>query len=178
MPLKLKGEIKMKKIVGFRSGKTWKKVIATFGYLFIATFVYGMVSSSKPEAKPSAQPYVVDMNKKADSAVPVATTPASVKVQDPVQTPTFVNVISVLDSNDVKATIKRDAEAEWNTNYNMVKFEINMQTEAYNYLKNINIKSSNQEKILDNAYEEWVFNFNMVKFEYELQMKAYNELNK
>lgn len=36
----------MSKIPGFRSGKTWKKVVATIGYLFIFLMIYGFIKNS------------------------------------------------------------------------------------------------------------------------------------
>ena len=61
----------MSKIPGFRSGKAWKKIVATIGYLIIALIVIGIalgddeskptnapatISSSQPPAQSSAKP--------------------------------------------------------------------------------------------------------------------------
>lgn len=56
----------MRKILGFRSGKKWKKVIATVGYLFIALIVVGMFSDNDtktttvPVAKTDVTPVVAE----------------------------------------------------------------------------------------------------------------------
>ncbi len=59
----------MKKIVGFRSGKTWKKVIATFGYLFIGLTLWGMLSGNSSTAVSPAQQGVIDGQKKAGEVI-------------------------------------------------------------------------------------------------------------
>lgn len=60
----------MSKIPGFRSGKTWKKVVATIGYLFIVLVVYGAVSGPKSTTTTSS-------SAASTSSTPTSSTPTS-----------------------------------------------------------------------------------------------------
>lgn len=81
----------MSKIPGFRSGKAWKKVIATIGYLFIVLIIYGMVKggggqSTAPTTAPAKQDAA--QAQKTDTAQPTQTqTPAPQPTPAPAPTP-------------------------------------------------------------------------------------------
>lgn len=91
----------MSKIPGFRSGKAWKKLIATIGYLIIALIVVGIFSDKdKPTtatspvtssvSTPSSTPEATPTTAPAPSTTPVATptpTPTVTPSATPVPTP-------------------------------------------------------------------------------------------
>jgi len=88
----------------------------------------------------------------------------------------LTNVIAELDASEVEQTIKEDAEADWEGDYQMQQYQIDNQTEAYEDLLALNIDDEVKETVLKNAFDNWGFDFQMVQYEYENQMDAYNEI--
>ena len=79
----------MSKIPGFRSGKAWKKVIATIGYLFIVLIVYGMTKGGSGSSTPAAAPATsaATAQPTSSASTPVATpAPAPAPVAPVVKT--------------------------------------------------------------------------------------------
>jgi hypothetical protein len=155
--------------------KQIQKAILSSVLCFVIFVVCAINDNSKTTTLRTAQTNIT-----ATSPATTPTTSATPAV-DPVvkvepTAPKLINCVADLNSDDVKSAIKNRAESEWGTNYRMVKFEINTQTESYNYLKDISIKSKVHETIMKNALKEWNDNFRMVKFEYDTQLKAYNDL--
>lgn len=89
----------MSKIPGFRSGKTWKKIVAVFGYLVIISLIYGAITgknNSEPTTTTTTPP-------KQDTSAPASTTPSvPAKPQDPKQS----------ISNTIVATINSKVEGK------------------------------------------------------------------
>ncbi|MCM3728709.1 hypothetical protein M3226_23980 [Neobacillus cucumis] len=90
--------------------------------------------------------------------------------------PTPVNVIAKLNPTTVANTIRSNASKEWGTDYEMVQYEINQQTSAYNKLKVMVVKNSLGETLLNNAFKTWSYDFEMVDYEYYTQVQAYNRV--
>ena len=68
--------------------------------------------------------------------------------------------------------LKANALKEWGDDYNMVKYELDKQTSAYDWI----IKQTEYPEIMEKAKKEWGDDYNMVKYEYEKQVKAYKSL--
>ena len=69
-------------------------------------------------------------------------------------------------------TIKANAYDYWGDDYIMVQWEIDRQTEAYDWL----VKQTEYPNIMSNAYDYWGDDYCMVKWEYERQVEAYEGL--
>jgi PKD repeat protein len=68
--------------------------------------------------------------------------------------------------------IKANAYDYWGDDYFMVQWEIDLQTEAYDWL----VKQTEYPNIMSNAYDYWGDDYFMVKWEYEMQVEAYEGL--
>jgi type 1 fimbria pilin len=102
----------------------------------------------------------------------------SVEVETETEVTTgFTNVIAGLSASEVEATIKSDAEADWDGDFQMQAYQIKTQTEAYEALIALEIDSQVKEDILNKAHVNWGFDFQMVLYEYETQLEAYQDLN-
>lgn len=97
-------------------------------------------------------------------------------------TPTEEVVSTISPTETVKDTrterekvievLKANALKEWGDDYNMVKYELDKQTSAYDWI----IKQTEYPEIMEKAKKEWGDDYNMVKYEYEKQVKAYKSL--
>jgi hypothetical protein len=90
---------------------------------------------------------------------------------------TYVNVVAKLNGTDTWKKLKAIATEKWGTDYNMVQYEYDLQTQAYERVKAIKIDSKVKQDILTQAWNEWGYDFNMVEYEYGLQIEAYNKLH-
>ncbi|HZK11279.1 MAG TPA: PKD domain-containing protein [Atribacterota bacterium] len=68
--------------------------------------------------------------------------------------------------------IKANAYDYWGDDYVMVQWEIDRQTEAYDWL----VKQTEYPNIMSNAYDYWGDDYVMVQWEYERQVEAYEGL--
>jgi flagellar biosynthesis GTPase FlhF len=86
------------------------------------------------------------------------------------------NVVANLNPSEVADKIKEKAEADWGTDFEMVKYQMENQTEAYNSLINLEIDAEYKEILLTNALNDWIgdFDFEMIEYQYDNQIKAYN----
>jgi len=81
-----------------------------------------------------------------------------------------VPVTTLVNARDeVIAILKTNAEKEWGTDYKMVKYELDNQTEAYDWV----VRQTQYPNIMVNAKQEWGYDYQMVKYEYENQAQAY-----
>jgi hypothetical protein len=78
-----------------------------------------------------------------------------------------------IDRDKMIEIFKANASAKWGDDYQMVKYEIKEQTEAYDWV----IKYAEYSDILERAKQKWGNDYVMVKYEYEEQLKAYNWIN-
>jgi len=65
--------------------------------------------------------------------------------------------------------IKEDASDEWGSDYEMVRYEIDNQTKAYDWI----VRQEQYPQIMENAYKEWGHDYEMIRYEYENQVEAY-----
>jgi hypothetical protein len=80
--------------------------------------------------------------------------------------------------SSVSARIKAKAEAEWGTNFRMVKYEIKSQEEAYQkYLSYAKSTSPTMKVIVRNALSQWKDNWRMVVYEIKNQSEAKQEID-
>lgn len=88
------------------------------------------------------------------------------------------NIISSLDSNEVKTAIEDYAKEEWADDYKMQAYEIEEQTKAYKELIELSIDDDVLKGILDYSYEEWGHDFRMVRYEFQEQLDALIQIKK
>lgn len=88
-------------------------------------------------------------------------------------------VVPTKTAEDTKAerekvieVLKANALKEWGDDYNMVKYELNKQTVAYDWV----MKQTEYLDIMAKAKKEWGDDYNMVKYEYEKQVEAFKAL--
>jgi hypothetical protein len=100
--------------------------------------------------------------KTIETSPPIAPSPSSqpIPTQMAETTPTRETMIAI---------IKANAIAKWGDDYSMVKYEINKQTEAYDWVA----KQTKYPQIVDKAKQKWGTDYSMVKYEYEKQTEAY-----
>ncbi len=80
--------------------------------------------------------------------------------------------IQVNGRDEIIAILKTNAEKEWGTNYQMVKYEYENQAQAYEWVS----QQTAYPNIMSSAKKEWGTNYQMVKYEYENQVEAYQSL--
>ena len=78
-----------------------------------------------------------------------------------------------IDREKMIETFKTNALIEWGNNFEMINYEVKIQTEAYDWI----IKQTKYPDIIERAKHEWVSDYVMVKYEYEVQSDAYNWIN-
>ena len=78
-----------------------------------------------------------------------------------------------IDREKMIETFKTNALIEWGNNFEMINYEVKIQTEAYDWI----IKRTKYPDIIERAKHEWVSDYVMVKYEYEIQSNAYNWIN-
>lgn len=82
---------------------------------------------------------------------------------------------ALLPSRDeALVAIRTNAEEEWEDDYEMVRFEIDNQTEAYDWLASVEIEHPD---ILLRALNEWEDDYQMVQFAYKNQVEAFKSLD-
>ena len=78
-----------------------------------------------------------------------------------------------IDREKMIETFKKNALMEWGNNFEMINYEVKIQTEAYDWV----IKQTEYPDIIERAKQEWLNDYVMVKYEYEIQSEAYNWIN-
>lgn len=73
--------------------------------------------------------------------------------------------------NSYRSVILSDCEKKWKTNYRMIKYCVDTQTEAYHYIQYLS-----DDVILSQCKNKWGTNYRMIKYCYDTQIKAKNEL--
>lgn len=75
---------------------------------------------------------------------------------------------------EAQAIVKAKAVDRWADDYSMVKYEVNKQMEAYDWLA----KKDEYLDIMKKAQLRWKDDYSMVKYEYEKQVESYEEVQK
>jgi len=78
-----------------------------------------------------------------------------------------------IDREKMIETFKTNALIEWGKNFEMINYEVKIQTEAYDWV----IKQTEYPDIIERARQEWVNDYVMVKYEYEIESEACNWFN-
>jgi len=68
---------------------------------------------------------------------------------------------------------KANALTKWGSDYEMVSYEIEQQTKAYDWI----IKNASYADILTRAKQKWADDYTMIKYEYSQQADAYEWIN-
>ena len=68
--------------------------------------------------------------------------------------------------------LKANAKAEWGDDYEMVKYTVDNQIEAYEWI----MRQTAYPDIMERAKQKWGGDYEMVKYEYENQVEAYKAL--
>ena len=93
-------------------------------------------------------------------------------VNEPVTSPPTEYIpitTSVSGRDEIIAILKTNAEKEWGTNYEMVRYELDNQIASYDWV----VQQNQYPTLMANAKNEWGHNYEMVKYEYENQSDAY-----
>ena len=77
-----------------------------------------------------------------------------------------------LPRNEAIKIIKKNAKEKWEDDYEMVNYQIENQTEAYDWL----VKQKGYLDIMKKAKEKWEKDYEMIKYEYKKQVEAYEKL--
>ncbi|MBO0961633.1 hypothetical protein J1P26_18160 [Neobacillus sp. MM2021_6] len=153
-----------------RVNKDWDKTKISYNYYKLVSgkrVKQVIVSEVYIKAK-----YVTVSNYKV--AVPGATAYYRIYTPPAPPVPVYKNIIKDLWVTGVHNTIKTNADRNWGTDYDMVAYEIQLQTAAYNRLLALKIDNKVKQDILTAAYLDWGFDFDMLEYEYQLQLDAYN----
>ena len=87
---------------------------------------------------------------------------------------------SVFMPSNIQQQIKRDANNKWPRNYEMQKYMIDNQTEAYyevRYYKNYKVPDKVLKGIISRAKGKWSGNYEMQAYEINNQVEAYLAIN-
>lgn len=93
----------------------------------------------------------------------------------------FLKLMRDTSSDKMKAVIKGEAQEEWGTDYDMVKYEYDKQLEAYELVMAVvnhpDLEGTINEVLMEEALNDWGLDFDMVMYEYDKQLEAWQELN-
>lgn len=95
-----------------------------------------------------------------------------VEVLEPTPKPTPEPMVKT-DRDKMIEIFKAEALKKWGDDYSMVKYEIEKQTAAYDWV----IKYVKYPDILKRAKQKWGNDYAMIKYEYEKQTEAYEWIN-
>lgn len=150
-----------------RVNKDWDKTKISYNY-------YRLVSGKKVKQVIVSEVYIkAKYVTVSNYKVAVNGATAYSRIYTP-QAPVYKNIIKDLWPTGVKNTIKANAEKDWGTDYEMVAYDIEQKTAAYNRLLALKIDSKVKQDILIAAYKEWGYDFELAEYEYQTQLDAYN----
>lgn len=143
-----------------------KKVLKIVGIIFVVFLVIGAIGSSgSKDTSNSFNKGVEDAKKALATATPMAEA-----------TPTVVAAKEINPTKSERETVleilKAEAMKKWKDDYSMVKYELEKQIEAYDWV----VKQTENLDIMKKAKAKWGNDYSMVKYEYEKQVEAYKAL--
>lgn len=124
-----------------------------------------IIGSNNKDTKKSFEQGMQDAKEQVSNVTP------TVEIS-PTIIPTQTAETAKSEREKVIEILKANALKEWGDDYNMVKYELNKQTVAYDWV----MKQTEYLDIMARAKKEWGDDYNMVKYEYEKQVSAYNSL--
>jgi len=89
----------------------------------------------------------------------------------------IIEKVSIEEIDIVAEKIKAKAAKDWPDNFQMQKFQIEQETEAYNTIRGLINTPDYNSDILKKAIDDWSDSYQMQKYQYEKQLEAYKELN-
>jgi hypothetical protein len=143
-----------------------KKVLKVVGIILVIFLIIGAIGSSgNKDASSSFNKGVEDAKKALATTTPVQET-----------TPTTAATKEISPAKSERATVleilKAEAMKKWKDDYSMVKYELEKQTEAYDWV----VKQTENLDIMKKAKQKWGNDYSMVKYEYEKQVEAFKAL--
>ena len=148
-------------------------ILTGLGAVIVFLIAIGTLGSpTKEEGVPATKPETT--TKEATTSKPEEKTEEEKVVEKPTPTEELQQTGADLlpPREEAKGIVKAKAESEWENDYSMVKYEIDKQMEAYDWLAKQNIHLD----IMKRAKQEWKDDYSMVKYEYEKQVEAYESL--
>jgi hypothetical protein len=83
--------------------------------------------------------------------------------------------------SDVSLSIRANAEKKWPGDFDMQKYEVDKQTEAYNWVVTTSSATGVPQRVFEQikaqALDKWPDDYDMQKYEIEKQVKAYTDLH-
>lgn len=119
------------------------------------------ISNLEEELNPVSSPIPVNSPKLVVSPTSVAE-PTIELVVEPTQT----------DREKMVEAFKTYALEKWDKEYDMVRYEIDKQTEAYDWV----MKQTEYSDIMERAKQKWGIEYDMVQYEYQKQVEAFESL--
>ncbi|MFC1612729.1 hypothetical protein ACFL23_00140 [Patescibacteria group bacterium] len=92
----------------------------------------------------------------------------------PEPTPTVSIIEPKSDRDKIIEIFRAEALAQWGNDYEMVNYEVENQTEAYDWI----VKQTAYPAIMTKAKQEWDNDYGMIKYEYENQVEDYEWINR
>lgn len=143
-----------------------KKILKIVGIIFVVFLIIGAIGSSgNKETTNSFNKGVEDVKKALATATPTSEITPAVTIAKEIA-PAKSERTTVLE------ILKAEAMKKWKDDYSMVKYELNKQTEAYDWV----IKQTEYPDIMKKALQKWGNDYSMVKYEYEKQVEAFKAL--
>lgn len=125
------------------------------------------ITNEQVKSAPVEKPKVVQQ---VAPVTPKATQDTSVKATQPTITaPITAPVQQQSDRANVLVKLKADASAKWGNDYQMVQYQYNNQTEAYDWV----MSQTKYPDIMAKAKSKWGYDYQMVKYQYNNQVEAY-----
>lgn len=183
------------RIIGFRTRKTWKMILASVTYGIVGLGVIGaIVSPDSEESSGIIETHIIEVESDniESEAETEETTTENTKTEETeiekVEKVTTVadeetpkelyNIIQTLDQAFVKEEIKNKAVKDWDKDYTMQEYAIKNQTQAYNNLLKVNVDEEVKQILLENAFKDWKYDFTMVEYAYNNQIGSFDEVVK
>ncbi len=144
------------------SNKEVKKRLPKIAWVVIGLFVFVMMLVLLGGKEKEIEPITEKQETKTEEAV-------EEKITDTKSEPK-----TETNRNEIIEIFKKNALAKWGDDYRMVQYEIEKQTEAYDWI----IRYVKYDDILAKAKQKWGDDYGMVKYEYEKQAESYEWINK
>ncbi|HSV94411.1 MAG TPA: hypothetical protein VLH94_00335 [Spirochaetia bacterium] len=180
-----------RKLTSFLLSKGVKQADKTMFKVTVFAVAFVLMIASSPKTTPPIEK-VEDKTSVESTTTPTPTTQTESMTEKPTTTPTATittkpittpkPTVSVTPSPQAQSIfpdrataqgiVKADASKEWGDDYSMVKYTIDKQMTAYDWI----VKQTKYPEIMAKAYREWKDDYSMVKYEYEKQVKAFESL--
>jgi hypothetical protein len=162
---------------------TRKKIGLGFG-VAMCVFLILTGATAKPKDELAPQPEKTAETREAIETDPLEViepeTTKQVKKEPDTKTPELTPTPTPAPAPETKTQrdtmieiFKANALTKWGSDYEMVSYEIEQQTKAYDWI----IKNASYDDILTRAKQKWANDYTMVKYEYNQQADSYEWIN-